>query len=329
MLVQPHSASAQVAGAIQQAATSTGASFDYLLATAQIESNFNPQAQAATSSAQGLYQFIDQTWLATMKEAGPSLGLGQFSANIARGADGRYEVADPHARSAIMSLRHNAKVSALMAGAYAKSNAAALTDGLGRAPSEGELYIAHFLGADGAAKLIGAALNQPNHKAASLFPQAAASNRPIFFDKSGHARSAIEVYRVLTGRYETARAGATAQPVIADVGGPLRGALPPDAAPRPPAMVPTVAPVPDTAGVTQAYADAAGQAALAYAPPPPAPPARTAEPFFRSMFSDGPRQGVTPMVRGLWTTPTAADTGSRPINLFSDIDPPSKNKSGI
>src|SRR4051794_14522928 len=257
MLVQPNNASAQVAGAIRQAANSTGASFDYLLATAQIESNFNPSAQASTSSAQGLYQFIDQTWLATMKEAGPKLGFGNFAANISRTADGRYEVADSAARNAIMSLRSNAKVSAMMAGAYAKNNAAQLTDGLGRAPSEGELYIAHFLGSDGAAKLIGAALNQPNYKAASIFPQAAAANRPIFFDRSGQARSALEVYRVLTGRYETARAVHSEAPVVAEVSGPLRGTLPPDSPPsRAPDVATAISRIPDTAGVAKAYSEA-------------------------------------------------------------------------
>ena len=58
------------AGAIQQALQSTGVDFDYLLATAKIESNFNPSAQASISSAKGLYQFIDQTWLGTMKQDG-------------------------------------------------------------------------------------------------------------------------------------------------------------------------------------------------------------------------------------------------------------------
>src|SRR6185437_8328949 len=76
MAVNPVNASnsSQVAGAIQQAARSTGTSFEYLLTTARIESNLNPQAQAATTSARGLYQFIDQTWLSTMKQAGPALG---------------------------------------------------------------------------------------------------------------------------------------------------------------------------------------------------------------------------------------------------------------
>ncbi|MGA6942726.1 MAG: transglycosylase SLT domain-containing protein [Pseudolabrys sp.] len=71
MAVHPATASApQVTGAIRQAAQSTGISFEYLLTTAKIESNFNPTAQASTSSAKGLYQFIDQTWLGTMKQDG-------------------------------------------------------------------------------------------------------------------------------------------------------------------------------------------------------------------------------------------------------------------
>src|SRR5215510_16243908 len=77
MAVNPAAASttSQVAGAFRQAAQSTGISFEYLLTTAKIESNFNPSAQASTSSAKGLYQFIDQTWLGTMKQDGAALGL--------------------------------------------------------------------------------------------------------------------------------------------------------------------------------------------------------------------------------------------------------------
>ena len=46
---------ASVAGAIRRAAQATGASFDYLLATARVESNLNPNAKAASSSATGLF----------------------------------------------------------------------------------------------------------------------------------------------------------------------------------------------------------------------------------------------------------------------------------
>ena len=65
-------------GAIRQAARVTGTDFQYLLATAQVEFDFNPNAAAPTSSARGLFQFIEQTWLATLKEQGPALGYGRY-----------------------------------------------------------------------------------------------------------------------------------------------------------------------------------------------------------------------------------------------------------
>ena len=71
-------------GAIQQASQATGASFNYLLATAQVESGLNPQAGASTSSARGLFQFIETTWLATIKQAGAALGFGRYADAISR-----------------------------------------------------------------------------------------------------------------------------------------------------------------------------------------------------------------------------------------------------
>ena len=71
-------AGSAVTGAIRQASQATGTSFNYLLATAQVELGLNPQAGAPTSSARGLFQFIQQTWLATMKQAGPALGYGRL-----------------------------------------------------------------------------------------------------------------------------------------------------------------------------------------------------------------------------------------------------------
>src|SRR5260370_39069401 len=51
----------KIEGSIKQAASSTGASFEYLLTTAKMESNFNPKAGASTSSANGPFQFIDRS----------------------------------------------------------------------------------------------------------------------------------------------------------------------------------------------------------------------------------------------------------------------------
>jgi hypothetical protein len=301
-------AAPQITGAIQQAARSSGISFEYLLTTAHIESNLNPAAQAPTSSAKGLYQFIDQTWLGTLKTSGPANGYGRYADAISQSSDGHYEVADPAMRTAIMQLRSDPAASAMMAGAFTRANADQLQSAIGRAPSEGELYIAHFLGSDGAGKLIAAAATQPLANAAAMFPRAAAANQSIFYDNAGRPRSAGDVYAKLSGRFEVARAvrftpdlntgrkTVTAQAVS-------------------PATV--WAASPDTAGVTQAFAVARSDL------PPPQP--ADSRPLFQSMFTDRAHKAVTQTVSSLWApsknaTPGVADQ-ARPLDLFTDIRP--------
>src|SRR6202171_4523610 len=124
----------RIAGAIKQAASTTGASFEYLLATAKMESNFDPKASASTSSARGLFQFIDQTWLGTVKEAGSQLGYGQYADAISKSSSGSYSVSDPSARTAIMKLRDDPVVASAMAGILTQSNSFNLTGKIGRRP---------------------------------------------------------------------------------------------------------------------------------------------------------------------------------------------------
>src|SRR4249919_2812029 len=233
MAVNPAAASAapQITGAIRQAAQSTGISFEYLLTTAKIESNLNPSAQASTSSAKGLYQFIDQTWLGTMKQDGAALGLGRFADAITRAPDGHYEVADPAMRAAILRLRSDPQASAMLAGALTRNNATLVSSSIGRQPTNGELYIAHFLGADGAGKLINGAATRPRASAAAMFPHAAAANHSIFYDNRGRARSVGEVYGKLTRLFDSARTVAFAQSGVTDVAGASVSTL---AAPLPP-----------------------------------------------------------------------------------------------
>jgi hypothetical protein len=182
-----------VAGAIKAAANSTGASFGYLLATAKIESGFDPQAAARTSSARGLFQFIEQTWLGTVKEAGATLGYGNYAAAITRSPSGGYSVSDPAARAAILKLRHDPDISAAMAGVLTRSNGIKLERAIGRAPSDAELYMAHFLGVGAATRLITQAERHPGVSGASLFPTAAAANRTIFYERGGAPRSVAQV----------------------------------------------------------------------------------------------------------------------------------------
>lgn len=189
--------SGTVVDAIRQGAASSGVGFDYLLATAQRESSLDPSAKAATSSATGLYQFIEQTWLGVMKNAGPKLGLSNYADAITAGSDGSYSVADPSARQAILDLRRDPRVSAAMAGALTQKNREALTSALGREPTSGDLYAAHVLGAKGATILIASAQSTPARAAAIDLPNAASANRNLFYDKTGRARSSSELYAVL------------------------------------------------------------------------------------------------------------------------------------
>ena len=299
-------ASARISGAIRDAAHATGASFEYLLTAARMESSLNPAAHATSSSATGLYQFIDQTWLATLKNAGPALGYGQYADAITVGPDGRYGVPDPTMRAAIMRLRNDPTASATMAAAFTQSNAAQLSAALGRQPSEGELYVAHFLGPEGAVKLISAVASQPGANAVQMFPQAASTNTGIFYNRAGQPRSVSEVYATLTGRFEVARAMA--------FGPGLRGSQ---------------GPIPDPAGVTQAY-EAADQRPLAVTVPVPAVPPDE-RPLFQSMFTDRGSRALSQTVSSLWTLTgndaVAEATPSLTLNLFSD-PPPKPHKPG-
>ena len=128
-----------------------------------------------------------------MKEHGGQHGLGNYAAAISKDSDGRYR-ADAGAKASILALRKDPEVCALMAGEYAKSTQGSLRASLGRDVCGGELYAAHFLGPDAAAKLIKLAGKDPSASAAAQFPQAAAANKSVFFHADGSAKSVREVY---------------------------------------------------------------------------------------------------------------------------------------
>ncbi len=185
---------AMVEGAVRRAANATGVDFDFLLHAAKRESGLNPNAKAATSSAAGLFQFTEQTWLATLKRHGPAHGYARYAELIGKGADGRWTVpGGEEARRTVMDLRLDPHASAVMAAELASDHAAYLRGRMGRNPTGGELYAAHFLGPEGSARLIEAAYSRPAAPASSLFPDAAASNRSVFF-KAGRPVSVSELY---------------------------------------------------------------------------------------------------------------------------------------
>ena len=185
--------SGRISSAIQLAAARTGVDFSYLFNQARIESGFNPDARAHTSSAAGLFQFIEQTWLATVKRHGADHGLGWAADAIRQGANGRYYVADPEMRRAVLDLRRQPEAASAMAAAYAADNQDYLEQRLGRAAEPVDLYLAHFLGPAGAARFLRAHDANPQGAAAALLPAAARANRAVFYNRDGSPRSFAEI----------------------------------------------------------------------------------------------------------------------------------------
>jgi hypothetical protein len=203
-----------VEAAIQRASSATGVDFGFLMGTAKRESGYNPKAKAASSSATGLFQFVEQTWLGTLKQHGAKYGYARYADMIHKGGDGRYFVRGAEAHKMVLDLRMDPHAASLMAGELASDHAAYLKGRVGRDATAGELYAAHFLGPQGSARLIQAMQSTPRSTAASLFPDAAAANRSIFY-RGGRAATVAEVYANLTS---TADTGAAA---------PARAAAPP------------------------------------------------------------------------------------------------------
>ncbi|WP_293904322.1 transglycosylase SLT domain-containing protein [Phenylobacterium sp.] len=186
-----------VEAAIERASKATGVDFGFLMKTAGRESGMNPVAKAGSSSAAGLFQFVEQTWLSTLKQHGSKYGYARYAELINKGSDGRYHVDGAEAKRAVMDLRLDPHAASLMAGELASQSAAYLKGRVGRDPTAGELYAAHFLGPQGSARLIEAVQTRPGVSAASLFPDAAHANKSIFY-RDGRAATVGEVYANLT-----------------------------------------------------------------------------------------------------------------------------------
>jgi Transglycosylase SLT domain len=184
-----------IIAAIGSAAQRTGVDFSYLLANARAESGLDPNARAATSSATGLFQFTDATWLGMVARHGDKHGLGWAADALKQGAPAAV-------KQTILALRQNVDVAAAMAGEFTRDNAAKLEGALGRAVGSADLYLAAFFGAGGAVKFLKQMAATPGMAAASLLPAAAAANRSTFFAKDGSPRSLADVHALVAGRIQ-------------------------------------------------------------------------------------------------------------------------------
>lgn len=183
---------------IVKAARVTGVDPAYLMALADKESSLIPHKEARSSSAEGLFQFIDSTWLEVMRRYGPKHGYHSEAQSI-KIVQGRPVVSYRPRRERILRLRRDPYLSALMAGEMINTHAQILAGKVERDPTFAELYMAHLLGVRGAARFVELLDDEPEKKAHQAFPRAARANRTLFFapkDEETRERKALTIAEV-------------------------------------------------------------------------------------------------------------------------------------
>lgn len=204
-------ASNRVVNAVKTAAAKTGVDFSFLMEKAATESSFNPNAKSKSSSATGLYQFIESTWLTMVKEHGEKYGLGNLADKITINDSGKACVTDCNVKKQILDLRKSPEISALMAGEFTAANKEYLEAKTDSEVGSTEMYMAHFMGAGGAAKFLNARHDNGQRSAAAMFPDAARANKNVFYDKSGRARTLNEVYNNFDKKFDGTSSPSTAK----------------------------------------------------------------------------------------------------------------------
>lgn len=180
---------------IVRASKVVGADPTLLMAVADKESSFSTAVKAQTSSATGLYQFIEQTWLGVIYEFGAKHGLVAEAKLIGRSGR-QFVIGDAGERQRILDMRREPYISALLAAEMLKRDTLRLERALGRHLTGGEIYLIHFLGPDAAQTFIETMEEQPGVKAAELLPKPAQANRPIFYADAGGETKTLSVSEV-------------------------------------------------------------------------------------------------------------------------------------
>ena len=198
-----------ILAAIRLGSMRTGVEFSFLMELAAAESSFDPTSIAPKTAAAGLYQFKDETWLEAVRNYGKKYGMGVYAAQVEEYTDdaghGHLSIHDPVIHEYVLALRHNPRVSALLAAEYVKYNRKRLTNTLDREPGHTELYLTHFFGTTGAISFLKTLYENPDRIADEVFPKAAKTNQAIFRPKSSRPRTVAEIYKMFQRKFSTTR----------------------------------------------------------------------------------------------------------------------------
>jgi hypothetical protein len=198
-----------ILAAIRLGSRRTGMDFSFLMELAATESSFDPASIAPKTSAAGLYQFKDETWLEAVRNYGKKYGMEVYAEQVEEYTDHagkkRLRIPDPVIQAYVLALRHNPRVSALLAAEYVKHNGKRLTNTLDLEPGHTELYLTHFFGTTGAISFLKTLYEHPDRIADEVFPVAARTNQAIFHPKSRKPRTIAEIYKMFQQKFSNTR----------------------------------------------------------------------------------------------------------------------------
>lgn len=198
-----------VLAAIRLGSLRTGVEFPYLMELAAAESSFNPRASARTTTAAGLYQFKEDTWLEAVRRHGGKYGLQRYARRVefVVDDDGTRQpvIHDPALRQQVLDLRYNPVLCTLLAAEKVRDGKRRLSGKLSRKPGRTDLYLTHFFGMTGALSFLKVLATNPDSIAGELFPGAARRNRNIFQRSNHTLRTVTEVYHLLGRKFNTSR----------------------------------------------------------------------------------------------------------------------------
>ncbi|MEN0074703.1 MAG: transglycosylase SLT domain-containing protein, partial [Paracraurococcus sp.] len=174
-----------VVSALDRAVRSTGVEPTLLAALAWQESRFDPQARNGRSTARGLMQFTESTWLQAVRDHGAQHGLAYEASMLTTdAATGSISVRKPKLRARILELRNNPRYAAALAAQEISRARAALELALMRPVGPADLYLVHLLGPAGAQRFLTALDRTPNRPAVQVVgADSVALNRELFADR--------------------------------------------------------------------------------------------------------------------------------------------------
>ncbi|MQX36523.1 hypothetical protein [Roseospira navarrensis] len=281
---------------IRDASVKTGVDFAYMLAKANQESGFRPDARNLRGTASGLFQFTRDTWLDTLQRHGAKHGLGDIAARIHTDSRGRLGIADSELEQNVLALRRDPGLSSIMAAEYAAENKRHLEASLGRPAGTTDIYLAHFLGPGGAVTFLTAVGRTPDRPAADVLPEAAHANPGLFLDH-GRPRSLRELHGLLDA-------------TISDAMRRFQGVESLTRPPAPPPAAKPTPPAPEDMGATRS----------AQAGPPVAPGAKPVPPGFEDMGAVRTAEVGPPVAPG--AKPAAPPPEDMGATRVADAGPP-------